>query len=191
MPTAKFIAKVEDDSIINYSGLWTQIQTFSHLPMIWMGMFQWAYHTDEGMGGYCGEGDALLNKSPTHCGTNAGSGGVIAPFASGGFDLKSRDLIQSLVDCPLYFDIRVGSCDGGQGYRLVRCLSRESKINIIHFGWRKFTHHPTEKTIVLHNQKHSRPVKWNYTDPVPALRMTAEIANASRSQWQILDWRKK
>jgi hypothetical protein len=98
-----------------------------------------------------------------------------------------RDLVGPLVSCPLYFNIKVGSCDGGQGYRLVRCLSRQTSINIIHFGWRRFSHSTSERTIVLHGQKHKRSVKWNFTDAIPALRKTANIVNVS-TEWEILDW---
>ena len=100
--------------------------------LIWYGHFDWAVHPtgDFTRARFCSVGDdALLGKVPP-CG--GGKGGVLAPFASGGLDVRSRGLAARLAACePLWeyvrsFDAANGSygasCDGLQGYFAARCL---------------------------------------------------------------------
>lgn len=105
-------------------------------PLIWYGYFQWFY-INELTGGYCGEGDALMRQR-WPCATNYPSE-VIAPFASGGLDVRSRRLAEAIAACDhvwSYLDhleqIKAAppsaavpivdiSCDGTNGY-LLACV---------------------------------------------------------------------
>lgn len=65
-------------------------------PLIWYGHFDWAGHHpfDASRARFCGVGDdILLGGRPQLC--SGGRGSVVAPFASGGLDIRSRALAAS------------------------------------------------------------------------------------------------
>tara|TARA_B100000683_G_scaffold67956_3_gene66675 strand:- start:6233 stop:7129 length:897 start_codon:yes stop_codon:yes gene_type:complete len=189
--TAEYILKVEADTIVNYRTLLAELARLRHVPLLWMGLFQWASHSDDGRGRYCGGGDGLHTKPPLRCVVKGARGGTTAPFASGGFDLKRRDLVRKLLHCTAYGNTTVGACDGGQGHRVARCISTEDQINMVDLTWLRFNHHPSNHTIVLHNQKHRRSVHWNSTlTPRPLPRLIGHVTSSTAApEWSVLDWR--
>eukprot|EP00966_Prymnesium_polylepis_P186599 4325486-Prymnesium_polylepis.1 len=72
----------------------------------------------------------MLGGRITYCAI--GGGRVLAPFASGGLDIRSRALAERAVACELLWEFVKGfdagntsygaSCDGLQGYFMARCF---------------------------------------------------------------------
>ena len=70
-------------------------------PLVWYGHFDWAVHELFGPAGsppgrYCGVGDDLMLREVPACGRGRG---VMAPFASGGIDIRSRGLVELVSGC--------------------------------------------------------------------------------------------
>lgn len=67
-------------------------------PLVWYGYFQWYFH-NELTGGYCGEGDTLMRQRWPCEGDTSYPSEVVAPFASGGLDVRSRRLAEAIAAC--------------------------------------------------------------------------------------------
>lgn len=142
VPTARFIGKMEDDSVLHDARVVAELITAHRLarrerksPMLWYGHFAWAlfYENAGGRAKFCGDADDhLLSTFPRVCSREA-KNGVLAPFASGGLDIRSRALAERLATCELLTDFLRGydlrnssygaSCDGQQGYFVAKCLA--------------------------------------------------------------------
>ena len=148
VPSARFVGKMEDDSVLHDARVVAEL-AFAHrlarreassssssLPLLWYGHFAWAAFlspTGTGHAKFCGDGDDLLLRSETRslCGKSSLSG-TVAPFASGGLDIRSRSLVEALSECAELWEFVKGfnptnqsygaSCDGQQGYFVARCL---------------------------------------------------------------------
>lgn len=153
VPGARFIGKMEDDSVLHDARVVAELALAYRLarraeatsgaagglggpklPRIWYGHFAWAAFvspTGDGEAKFCGDGDALLTATRVGCG-RAAQLGTLAPFASGGLDIRSRALAEDFRRCdPLWQFVRgydpanasySASCDGQQGYFVARCL---------------------------------------------------------------------
>eukprot|EP00966_Prymnesium_polylepis_P244338 5651060-Prymnesium_polylepis.1 len=151
-PHARFLGKMEDDSV-----LWDQrvvaelMQAYrvarreeaarreqqrprqSRGPMLWYAHFDWAVHTtgDLHRAKFCSVGDNVMLQPFPRCGHK----GVLALFANGGLDIRSRHLAERAAACsPVWQYVRgfdqtnnsyLASCDGIQGYFMARCLAEE------------------------------------------------------------------
>ena len=161
-PKVRFIAIVEDDSIVHYAALLSVLQSIdSALLHVWMSLFQWcsqeqkAYH-----GKFCGTGAGL---NPHLCRYRSSS--VTTTFASGGFDLRSRALVELTSSCSHVNFSRFGSCDGGHGVHLAKCMHKhQTSVDIYDFGWQNWAHSSGPNVIVWHNAKNPHiNTKWNVT----------------------------
>lgn len=149
-PTARFVGKMEDDSVLHDSRVIAELMHFQRLarreaaaarvrkPLpIWYGHFAWALFHDNGRARFCGDADDhLVETAPRVCARHvreAGARGILAPFASGGLDVRSRSLVEQLAACEQVWQFIRGfdasnvsyqaSCDGQQGYFAARCLA--------------------------------------------------------------------
>jgi hypothetical protein len=147
-PTASFFAKVEDDSVVHYDGLVRVLPDRDGLH--WISLFQWATQEQTSYRGrFCGTG-VMLRPERCHYPTRS----VTTPFASGGFDLRSRRLVEMTTSCHPTEFTNFGSCDGGHGVHLVKCMHLLNSTVILHdFGWRNWRHSPGRNTLVVHNMK--------------------------------------
>ena len=93
-------------------------------------------------GRFCGSGDNLVTRAKpplTQCG-DGWDRPVVAPFAEGGLDLRSRALAELMTACPLAWEAAgrdripggatagLGACDGVQGYLLAQCTNRSIEL---------------------------------------------------------------
>lgn len=149
-PTAKFIGKMEDDSVLHDSRVMAELIYFQRLarresqwlglrkPLpLWYGHFAWALFYSNGRARFCGDADDhLVETYPHNCAKHvqtAGASGVLAPFASGGLDVRARSLVEQIAKCEEIWDFIRGfdvtnvsyqaSCDGQHGYFVARCLT--------------------------------------------------------------------
>ena len=156
-PTARFIGKIEDDSIIHDSRVLAELMgahrlarrererdgARAHSPWLWYGHFGWAIFHSDGRSKWCGDiDDHLSSPAPASCARQAeravGGWPLLAPFASGGLDIRSRALAQHAAACDLPrqyisgFDpsnwTYAGSCDGQHGYFVARCLETRTLV---------------------------------------------------------------
>lgn len=176
-PTARFIGKMEDDSVIHDARVVAELieahrlarrerdradaprraatdsvdaaaaataaaaaapSPQQHAPWLWYGHFGWVLSFADGHAKWCGDiDDHLLSTSPAGCARQAERGGeqgrpLLAPYASGGVDIRSRALAQQSVACDAPWEyIRgfdpanqtyAGSCDGQHGVCVCRGL---------------------------------------------------------------------
>lgn len=184
-PASKFFAKVEDDSIVHYDGL---LELLSHLEpdaRIWMSLFQWcAQEQSTFRGRFCPHGS--LSGRCRFPGATVTTG-----FASGGFDLRSRALVRMSSGCEHTSFSNFGSCDGGHGVHLAKCLHSNNKDVQLHdFVWRNWRHSwnwrslrhnwHMPNTLVAHNVKNqSISMHWtlNMTRPPRVRRAYVERSN--------------
>lgn len=170
-PGAKFYGKAEDDTVLAVGRLLAElgfIGARSGYDRVWYGYFQWAVH-DGVRGAYCGSGDdaavALPGRhgpqGPLHCRPGWSKQSVVAPFASGGLDVRSRSLAELLSACDhpwaheQFQDCR-GSCDGMMGFFAALCLENSPDDRPV-WAWHltdyKFggcDHRPAGHEVVLH-----------------------------------------
>ena len=151
VPTAKYIGKMEDDSVLHDARVVSELIHAHRLsrreggsppanaptaPLTWYGHFAWAAFlspTGSGHAKFCGDGDAMLLDTTPHACTRQAQHGTLAPFASGGLDIRSRALAERLSVCTALWAFVGGfdpsnasygaSCDGQQGYFVARCLA--------------------------------------------------------------------
>ena len=198
-PDARYIAKVEDDTIVHWSALARALRTHERssasAAMVWAGHFQWAAHdASTGRGRFCGEGDAFLSQlAPSGC-VVSGSTNVLAPFATGAFDVRSRDLATATAAV----GESLGSCDGGEGYRVARAIARPNATStatlaLLHLRQRHFGRTPRNGlTVVAHPQKdYARRLSWQVSPSVADDVMACMLARLSsnRARQTVLEWR--
>ena len=142
-PTARFVGKMEDDSVLHDARVVAELVAAHRLarrerkaaPLLWYGHFAWAvfYEGSGGRAKFCGDADDhLLSSFPRVCSRDARLG-VMAPFASGGLDIRSRPFAELMAACGLLDEFLRGfdlanssygaSCDGQQGYFVAKCLA--------------------------------------------------------------------
>lgn len=180
-PNAAFFAKVEDDSVVHYEGLQ---RALSHARpvgnLFWASLFQWAAQEQQSYRGkFCGTGAEIR---PAWCRYPHRS--VTTPFASGGFDLRSRGLVKLTTACEPVAWSNFGSCDGGHGMHLTRCMHRLNRSVLLYdFGWRNWRHSPGSNVLVVHNVKRQDlNVTWQVnltTFPRLMLASVDVVANSS------------
>ena len=142
VPSARFIGKMEDDSALHDARVVAELMNAHRLarrdgkaPLMWYGHFAWAlfFEGQDGRAKFCGDADDhLLSSFPRVC-ARAAPGGVLAPFASGGLDIRSRALAERIARCDELWEFVRGynvanasygaSCDGQQGYFVAKCLA--------------------------------------------------------------------
>ena len=169
-PRARYIAKVEDDSLVHAARLVAELQLMTlagraplHGRQVWYGHFGWAVH-DGQRGAFCGSGDDTLRIALPHCRPGwSPSDAVVAPFASGGLDVRSRALASRFALCDhvwthLHHRDFDGDCDGLQGYFLAMCMdgggAAAREVTALHLPELKF--HPPPASLhstVLHPHK--------------------------------------
>lgn len=185
-PSARFIGKMEDDSVLHdarvvaelthaYRLVRREIASVTHMrqqPLLWYGHFAWTLFQGRGRAKFCGDlDDHLLSPTPRVC-ARASPSSVLAPFASGGLDIRSRGLVETTASCEELWRFVSGydptnasyyvSCDGEQGYYLARCLALETRAlrdngadaptagknthaaTLLHLPWPKF-HVPSRR----------------------------------------------
>uniref|UniRef100_A0A7S3AX27 Uncharacterized protein n=1 Tax=Haptolina ericina TaxID=156174 RepID=A0A7S3AX27_9EUKA len=146
-PQVRFLGKMEDDSVLFDARVLAELIASHRMvrreskreaatrvrdPMLWYGHFDWAVHQigDMSAARFCGVGDySMLTHAPA-CGRGRD---VLAPFANGGLDIRSRSLAEVAAGCELVWEyVRDyskenksygGSCDGLQGFFLARCIA--------------------------------------------------------------------
>lgn len=153
----QFFAKVEDDSIVHYDALLHVLTRLHGADRIWMSLFQWcAQEQATFRGKVCSPGGALSGRCRYPQAT------VTTGFASGGFDLRSRALVQLGNGCESTDFSNFGSCDGGHGVHLAKCLYARDEDVVLHdFGWRNWRHSPSPDALVVHNVKRqSKTMRW-------------------------------
>uniref|UniRef100_A0A7S3BLE2 Uncharacterized protein n=1 Tax=Haptolina ericina TaxID=156174 RepID=A0A7S3BLE2_9EUKA len=137
-PQTRFLGKMEDDSVLYDARVVAElaaayraarVEQATRRPSLWYGHFDWAVHIPSTLRGiYCAAGDnAMLARAPP---CNKGRG-VLAPFANGGLDIRSRAMAEHAAGCEQVWQYvagfdptnqsYLGSCDGLQGYFLARC----------------------------------------------------------------------
>lgn len=184
-PGAHFIGKLEDDAVVHEQRLLVELAEFSgraNHEYVWYGHFDWASHLDAAAGptdgAFAAVGDnVMLKRTPGR----SIAGHVLAPFASGGLDIRSRQLaLATFGACtasrrylqtfrPKKHHNRVGGdCDGLQGYFVVKCLSEREgpkEVVVLHLPWPKY--HPSTQprihTVCIHPQRkaHFPAARWN------------------------------
>jgi hypothetical protein len=143
-PRARYLAKAEDDSVVRHERLVLELRLAAeaaaaappasgpplHRRHVWYGHFAWAVH-DGARGAYCGPGDETLRAALPHCRPGwSPTEAVLAPFASGGLDVRSRAFAAALAACDyvwahLHHRDFEGDCDGLQGYFASLCLGND------------------------------------------------------------------
>ncbi|KAL1523595.1 hypothetical protein AB1Y20_018531 [Prymnesium parvum] len=209
-PRARFLGKMEADSAVHDARLLAELRAAPRLAsaspsprlppppqpareaLLWLGHFEWAAHPASlapRRARYCGGGDGSL-RGGAPCGA-AARGEVIAPFASGGLDVRSRALAERLAACDSVWEhVRraepsraAGACDGLQGFFAARCLAasgdllRRGVLLALHLPASKF-HRPAgraplgprEHTTLLHPDKRCLSDRWWYRHAKPADR---------------------
>ncbi|KAL1519126.1 hypothetical protein AB1Y20_003389 [Prymnesium parvum] len=146
-PSARFIGKMEDDSVLFDARVLAELMSAAQLarrepprrpralaPMLWYGHFDWAMHMsgDLAHAKFCSVGDNAMLVSAPSCARGVG---VLALFANGGLDIRSRALAERAAACDLvwaYIDrfnssnaSYLASCDGLQGFFMARCFADE------------------------------------------------------------------
>lgn len=137
----KFLGKMEDDSVLYDTRVLAELIAFHRSmrregkresarardALVWYGHFDWAMHHigDMANAKFCGVGDYSMLAHAPACGRG---NGVLAPFANGGLDIRSRSLAEQAATCELVweyvrgFDANNasygGSCDGLQVLRV-------------------------------------------------------------------------
>lgn len=160
-PGADFVAKVEDDSIVHYAALAAALSPSDRALPVWVGLMQWAVH-EEGRtkGRYCFHHRSSLSFPEASACRPAWKSGVVAPFATGALDVRSRPFLAMLVSsCPATFrNTSVGSCDAGAGYQAARCIhaaNRSGEVEAVHVGQGKVGLYPSAGKVVLHAWKNA------------------------------------
>ena len=147
-PTVRFLGKMEDDSVLYDARVVAELMNAYRLarrsrpretalqpakPMLWYAHFDWALHLsgDLTRAKFCAVGDNVMLQPYPWCGHKGA--GVLAPFANGGLDIRSRALAEQAAACgPVWDYIRDfnrsnasygASCDGMQGFFMARCLA--------------------------------------------------------------------
>ena len=201
-PAARFIGKIEDDTVVHWPSLVTLLRLNAHLSMAWFGHFQWAAHDiATGHGKYCGGGDIYLRRSaPSHC-LSAGRTDVLAPFATGAYDIRTRDLVAATKSIRAPY---LGTCDGGQGIRVTHALAgmrtdntTRASVTIVHLLGKYFRRTPPANasqptTLVAHPYKDkTRRLAWNVSIPIEnaSVCMTAWVTRNRHNQ-TVLEWRR-
>ena len=195
-PSAAFIGKIEDDTVIHLSQLLRELRR--SLPtapdgMLWFGHFQWAVHwgvhgsvtrrlkgiSSEGglEGEWCVDGDRLLTGgTPTSCGRERHNG-TVAPFASGAIDVRSRKLAAYMDACTLLWlkQWDGAACDGQQGFFVAQCAPLGAVLVLTHLpslkmrSWKTNKNTPTVHSTVVHNVKnYGRSIDWRPATPALA-----------------------
>lgn len=205
-PAARFIGKIEDDAIVHWPSLMTLLNLNADLSMAWFGHFRWSVHDiATGKGKYCGWGDMHLQHSaPSDCLSHpsAGRTDVLAPYATGAFDIRSRDLVAATrrIQGPSF-----GTCGGGQGIRVTDALAgmrtdhtARAFVTIVHLLGKYYRRTPPATvsqptTMVVHPYKlYTRHLTWNFSVPVENATacMTAGVTTNRHGQ-TVLAWQRK
>ena len=182
-PRARFIGKLEDDAVVHEERLLVELAEFAdRADNVWYGHFDWASHLDAAAGptdgAFAAVGDNVMLQ---HTPGRPRAGHVLAPFASGGIDIRSRQLVVATFrTCsaswhylqtfqPQEHRNRVGGdCDGLQGFFAVLCLSEQEspkEMVAVHLPWPKY--HPSTRprihTVCMHPHRkaHLPAAPWN------------------------------
>ena len=177
-PKARFIAKAEDDSALHDARIVSELRLAWRRhgagAALWYGCFQWSGHNpiSRRNGWWCNEGDELLRRETPYCSqpllkdhtqtipsphssdaarassSSTADGPVVAPFPSGGLDVRSSTLVKMIasvgIDATYAHSWTVdgghrgcednrkscrdnewaGACDGIQGYIVARTMQR-------------------------------------------------------------------
>ena len=182
-PDAAFIAKVEDDTIVHYDALLSVLASVPRSTYAWMSLFQWAAQQQVTFrGNFCGTGARMPQKRVEEC--RRGANVVTTAFASGGFDLRGAELARETGRCRPAAFANFGSCDGGHGVHLLKCMHRRNITVQMHdLKWTSWKHFAGPQVLVLHNVKdmgRNRHWKVNLTRMASAVEGRAHaMANKS------------
>ena len=141
--------------------------------LTWLGHFQWGVH-DGRRGSYCGGEEQLLPRRPSSlqwCRPSwPSNNSLIAPFASGALDVRSRALVQHFVACEYVWEYLANweteqnlACDGGMGHFVALCV--REPITALHLPKAKLHGVPADHVAgphctVIHPNKALARVRW-------------------------------
>ncbi len=182
---ARFVAKIEDDTIVHWAGLTRFLVGLNDSPMSWIGSFQWAVHTRHGSRGkYCSAAREHLRGPPHRCLLD-GHDDVLAPYPTGAADVRGQDLNRRLLLCQ---KSHLGSCDGGQGMIAATCLRPNETIHLFHWTDTQYKRTPLPSTLVSHPNKNKNGVrKWTVNASVQPIAFDASTHINTHGQL-VLGW---
>ena len=178
-PRARFLVKAEDDTVVRYSALSAIFAREADAEMRWVGCMQWAIHDERARGAkgrYCFHADQARLVNTSSCRPRY-THGVVAPFATGAFDARSRAFVAFLLGCDAFANTSIGSCDGGAGYQAARCLfSASATVHMLHMNGALFSKYAGPSSAVLHPWKSgppaTKPRQWR---EAPLQRFVARV----------------
>ena len=200
-PLARFVGKLEDDASVHVARLLAELTWSLSLPvprasatssesrdlptpraststseaLLWFGHFQWAAH-DGQRGAFCGGEEQLpARRSSAHQWCKPfwpSNNTLIAPFASGALDVRSRSLVQRFTACDYVWEYLAAwqteqsrglSCDGGMGHFIALCV--REPITALHLPTAKFQRVAADRAAgkhctVVHPNKEHVHVRW-------------------------------
>lgn len=187
-PSAEFIGKLEEDTVIHAARLVLELREASRVSHLsWYGLFQWAAADQDRPDkvAYCGEStNAWLGGGPAVGCRRDWPAAFAHPFASGGLDVRSRNLVNETRSCMQdqgMFERMFGehnSCDNFLGYLLWKCTARAFLFDLTFRKWAhphvQFTEARRAHATLIHPAKDTARHQWDV--PGPALAPVAMIA---------------